>query len=207
MKTFARLLFLTTCMGFVFACSKTDEFVEEMPGAQLKSAKLNTVSLPFEVNLLGQITSLDFEAQDCIDEGYPVHVIVEATGNATHMGKVSLTFNFCTAGIPDSNIEGAKYTFASSTADLIAANGDVLHLLSDEGIVMNGRTDEHTDDVVEYWTTPISILGGTGRFEGAMGDLLQDGYVTMDEQTHHRFYGEITLVKGKGKGKAKKHRR
>lgn len=198
MKTFLQLFFLMAVISLVASsgCNKTDELIpDETIG--LKSAQPYTVTVPFEANLLGQIASIDFEAQECIDEGYFVRAIVETTGNATHMGKVSLTFNFCSGGAPDPNIEGSKYTFAGSSADLIAANGDVLHLFYNAGIVMDGKTEEHPDNVVEYWRTPVSVLGGTGRFEGAKGELNSDDYVTADEQTHHRFYGKITLVKGK----------
>ncbi|WP_372950344.1 hypothetical protein [Mariniphaga sp.] len=196
MKTFLKIFIFAVLFGLLAGCEKTAEFFEnETP--DLKSAQPQKITVPFEANLLGEIASIDWEAQECIEEGYFVRVIVETTGNATHMGKVSLTFNFCSGGAPDPNIEGSKYTYAGSTADLIAANGDVLYLSFDDGIVMNGRTDEHPDDVYEYWRTPVSVLGGTGRFEGATGDLSSDDYVTTDDQTHHRFYGKITLVKGK----------
>jgi hypothetical protein len=198
MKTLVKLFFVMAVISLVAGCNKTDEFVTN-DIVELKSGQTHEVTVPFEANLLGQIVSIDWEAQECIDEGYFVRAIVETTGNATHMGKVSLTFNFCSGGAPDPNIEGSKYTYASSTADLIAANGDVLYLYFDDGIVMNGRTDEHPENVVEYWKTPLIILGGTGRFEGAKGELNSDDYVTADEQTHHRFYGKITLVKGKQK--------
>jgi len=196
MKALLKILFLMAVISLVAGCNKTDEFVID-DSVELKSAQPQKVTVPFEANLLGEIASIDWEAQECIEEGYFVRVIVETTGNATHMGNVSLTFNFCSGGAPDPNIEGSKYTYAGSTADLIAANGDVLYLSFDDGIVMNGRTDEHPDDVYEYWRTPVSVLGGTGRFEGATGDLSSDDYVTTDDQTHHRFYGKITLLKGK----------
>jgi hypothetical protein len=199
LKTLVKIFFLMAAISSVAGCNQTEDVINELSDAELKSAQPHKITVPFEANLLGEITNIDWEAQECIDEGYPVRVIVETTGNATHMGKVSLTFNFCSGGAPDPNIEGSKYTYASSTADLIAANGDVLYLSSDAGIVMNGRTDEHPDDVVEYWRTPLHVLGGTGRFEGATGELSSDDYVTSDEQTHHRFYGKITLVKGKRK--------
>lgn len=196
MKTLLKILFLMAVISLTIACGETEEFVPDADFA-LKSGKTKTVTVPFEVNLLGEISELIFDDAVCLEEGYPVRAIVEASGNATHMGKVTLTFNFCSGGAPDSDIEGAKYTYAGFTADLIAANGDVLHLISNDGIVLDGRTDEHPEDAVEYWRTPISVLGGTGRFEGATGNLISDDYVTSDEQTHHRFYGEITLVKGK----------
>ena len=181
-------------------CNKTDNVFDEISDAELKSAQPHTITVPFEVNLLGEIANVDFEAQECIDEGYIVRVIVETSGNATHMGKVSLTYNFCSGGPADPGVEGSIYTYAGSTADLVAANGDVLHLSFTDGAAIGGRTDEHLDHVSEYWRGPITILGGTGRFEGAKGELSSDDYCsTLDDFTHHRFFGKITLVKGKGK--------
>lgn len=196
MKALLKIFFLMAIISLVARCDKADEFKADEE-VQLKSAQPHKVTVPFEVNLLGEITNVDFEAQECIDEGYAARVIVECSGNATHMGKVSFVFNFCSGGAPDPDIEDSKYTYAGSDADLIAANGDVLYLSFDDGIVMDGRKDEHPEDVYEYWETPVRVLGGTGRFEGAEGELSSDDYVTTDDITHHRFYGEITLLKGK----------
>lgn len=182
-------------VSLIAGCNKTDEFTDDET-VDLKKAQVE-ITVPFEVNLLGEIINIDFEAPECIDEGYAVRAIVETTGNATHMGKVTLTFNFCSGGAPNPDLENSKYTYAGSNADLIAANGDILFLSFDDGVVMDGRKDEHPDDVYEYWETPICVVGGTGRFEGAKGELSSDDYVTTDDVTHHRFYGEITLIKGK----------
>ena len=180
-------------------CNKTDDqFLDE--SVELKSAQPHEVTVPFEVNLLGEITNMDFEAQECIDEGYAIRVIVETSGNATHMGKVSLTFDFCTAGPPDPNIPGSFYTYAASSSVLIAANGDKLFLYGEGSSGIIGRTDDHPDYVTDYWRGNITITGGTGRFEGASGELKSDDYCTnIDDYTHHHWTGSITLVKGKRK--------
>ena len=195
MKTILKIFISAAIFVLLAGCDKTDEFFEnETP--ELKKAQVE-VTMPFEANLLGEITKIDFEAHECIDEGYAVRAIVECNGNATHMGKVSLTFNFCSGGAPDPEVEGSIYTFAGCQVDLIAANGDVLYLYYNDGVAIGGRTEEHPEHVSEYWRTPIAVLGGTGKFEGASGELSSDDYVTTDDVTHHRFYGEITLLKSK----------
>jgi hypothetical protein len=197
MKTLLKIFFLIAVFSLLAGFNKIDDFkaTEEL---QLKNAQTNEVTLPFEVNLLGEITSLDSVTKECIDEDYAYHVIVESNGTATHMGKVSLTFDFCTAGPPDPTIPGCFYTYAASSSELIAANGDKLFLYNDGGSGILGRTDDHHEYVTDYWGGIQKITGGTGRFEGASGELLMDDYCTnIDDYTHHHWTGEITLAKGK----------
>ncbi|MDF1570914.1 MAG: hypothetical protein RQ743_12555 [Bacteroidales bacterium] len=197
MKAILKIFFWMAAFSLVAGCDKTDEFIPD-EDFQLKSVQLHEVTVPFEVNLLGQITNVDLEATECTDEGYYCRVIVESTGTATHMGKVSLTFNFCTYGPDDPDVPGEDNKYAGSSAVLVAANGDELFLYLEGGTVIVGRTDDHPDYVVDYWRDPIEILGGTGRFEGASGTLQMDDFTTnIDTYTHHQWTGEITLVKGK----------
>jgi hypothetical protein len=113
--------------------------------------------------------------------------------------KVKLQKSYENTLLNDPEVEGSVYTYASSTADLVAANGDILYQSFNDGIVIGGRTEEHPENAVEYWSTPLTVLGGTGRFEGAKGELNSNDYVTADQYTHHHFYGKITLLKGNRK--------
>jgi hypothetical protein len=114
------------------------------------------------------------------------------------MGKIMLTFNFCTAGPPDPNIPGSIYTWAAASSVMTAANGNKLYFYIGDGYAMGGRTDNHPEYVTEYWSGTVTITGGTGRFEGASGELLMDDYTTnIDDFTHHHWTGKISLVKGK----------
>ena len=197
MKALLKIFFLMAVFSLVAGCNKTDEFATE-EDLQLKSAKPHTVTVPFEANLLGKITNLIDDDPECINEGYAYHVVVETSGNATHMGKVSITFDFCTLGPPDPNIPGSYYTFAASSSVMIAANGDKLFIDNEAGSGILGRTDDHPDYVTDYWRGNATITGGTGRFEGASGTLQMDDFTTnIDDYTHHRWYGKITLIKGK----------
>ena len=193
MKTIVKIFFLMAVISLAAGCSKTDDQISD----ESKSQPV-TVTVPFEANLLGEITKLDSENPECKDEGYGYHAIVIARGTATHMGLVSITLDFCTYGPDDPNIPGADNKYASSSSELVAANGDKLFLYIEGGSVIDGRTDDHPDYVVDYWRDKIIITGGTGKFEGASGELQTDDFNTnIDTYAHHHWYGEITLVKGK----------
>jgi hypothetical protein len=193
MKTLSKIFFLIAVISLVAGCSKINDLIsDELSGQPIK------VTVPFEANLLGEITTLDSENPECIDKGYAYHVIVEASGTATYMGKVSLTFDFCTLGPDDPDIPGADNKYAGSSSVLVAANGDKLFLYTEGGSVIDGRTDDQPDYVVAYWRDTFTITGGTGKFEGASGKLQMDDFSTnIDTYSHHHWYGKITLVKGK----------
>jgi hypothetical protein len=196
MKTLVKIFFFAALIGLLAGCDKNEEFFDnETP--ELKKAQVE-VTVPFEVNLLGEITNLIDDDPECLDEDYAYRVVVETIGNATHMGKVSLTFDFCTLGPADPNIPGSIYTYAGSSSEMIAANGDklFLHFGGSSGIL--GRTDDHPEHVTDYWRDIVTITGGTGRFEGATGELQMDDYCTsIDDFTHHHWTGKITMLKGK----------
>jgi hypothetical protein len=113
------------------------------------------------------------------------------------MGKVHITFDFC-AGGEDPEITVPHMTVGPGSYVLTAANGDELFLSTEGGAVIFGRTDEHPETVIDYWKYPYTIIGGTGNFEGAAGEIFTDDYDTsLNEQSVHNWYGTIKLVKGK----------
>ncbi len=201
MKILRNILMIMLSIGLIISCSKPDPISTGHDlNMGLKKGKIETktVTVPFEVNLLGELVSFDLEAADCIDEGYLGRVILEANGTATHMGKVSLTFNFCALGPDDPDVPGEDNMYAGSSAVLVAANGDKLFLNLEGGTVIIGRTDDHPEYVTDYFRDIVTITGGTGRFEGATGELQMDDFDTnIDEYSHHHWTGTITLVKGK----------
>lgn len=112
---------------------------------------------------------------------------------AAHLGKVIFLTDFCfdsstnTFGVPE-----------PALVRIVAANGDVL-LISTRGQVSN-REENDPPNVTEKWVAPFSFAGGTGRFEGAIGDGKYIGYNYMDGETyycHAIFEGTLTTVKGK----------
>ena len=195
MKTLIKLLFLVAIISLVAACNKSESLVN-YGDAGLKSAQPVTVTVPFEAHMLGTPILIDFENSECAQQGNPVHVIAEAAGTATHMGIVHITFDFC-AGGQDPDITVPHMTVGPGSYVLTAANGDELFLHTEGGAVIFGRTEEHPEYVIDYWRYPYTITGGTGRFEGASGEIFSDDYDTsLNEKSVHNWYGEITLVKG-----------
>jgi hypothetical protein len=195
MKTFKLLFLISVFVGLMAGCGK-DELTSN-DEVQLKSAQPVTVTVPFEAHMLGTPILIDYENSECAQEGNPVHVIVEAEGTATHMGKVHVTFNFC-AGGQDPDITVPHMKVGGNSCVLTAANGDELFLSTEGGAVIFGRTEEHPDYVIDYWRYPYTITGGTGRFDGAEGEIYSDDFDTsLNDHSVHNWYGEITLVKGK----------
>ena len=196
MKTRIKLLFSVAVISLVAGCDKSDDFINDSD-VVLKSAQPHTITLPFKAHLLGTPILIYFENSECVEQGNPVHVIAEAEGTATHMGKVHVTFDFC-AGGQDPDISVPHMTVGGGSYVLTAANGDELFLYTEGGAVIFGRTDEHPDYVIDYWRYSYTITGGTGNFEGASGEIFSDDYDTsLNEQSVHNWYGEIILVKGK----------
>jgi hypothetical protein len=114
------------------------------------------------------------------------------------LGKVSIKFDFCACGPDDPSIPGSDSKYAGGNSELIAANGDILYLYSEGGTVIDGRTDQHPEYVTSYWKDQFTVTGGTGKFEGAPGILVEDDYnSSLDEYSHHHWIGTLTLVKGK----------
>ena len=177
-------------------CNRTGNQVSD-ESVELKSAQPKTVNMGFEAILQGEIFSFDTEDTACADEGYMGRVLVQTTGDATHMGKVSTTFNFCAVGPENPDLPTPNGTYGGFILEVTAANGDVLILSADGSAVITGKLDHHPDSVYEYWQDKLTVLGGTGKFEGASGVLTEDDYnSTLDVYTHHHFFGIITLIKG-----------
>lgn len=196
MKTLVKFLFFAACLGFVVSCSKANDAFDEMSKGDLKSAHPHEVTVPFEAHMLGTLTNLDLENPEC--EGYYCQVTVETKGTATHMGKVHTTLIFCAVGPDDPNIPEEDNIYSGCQAVLVAANGDSLFIELEGGSVITGRTEDHPEYVVDYFKDKVFIRGGTGKFEGASGELQMDDYDTnLNEYSVHNWYGEITLVKGK----------
>lgn len=81
--------------------------------------------------------------------GCPVQTVMEGTGIATHLGRTTMHASHCPPLAPGDDYHDARMT-------LTAANGDTLTL---------------TYDADPAGTGAATITGGTGRFDGATGEL------------------------------------
>ena len=82
------------------------------------------------------------------------------TGTITHLGRVTWEAEHCFY---------ADFTFGGAELTITAANGDQLFGTYDG--MMTGATT---------WIDTMIILDGTGRFEGATGEVAESGWVDMD---------------------------
>ena len=202
MKTFKQLLFLTACIFMLSTCTIDDAILDvnsratstdESLSTSLKNSndKSHFVTVPFKADFIGVYIHAgpDFEELTGLEPKCEfARVIVDFEGNGTHLGKFTGNFDFCVG--PDG--------YGQTDAYMVAANGDSL-FVSIAGNVIDGRIEDyHPDYVVSYWQDPFEILGGTGRFEGATGSGVSDDYnSSRDPNSHHSWYGTITMKKGK----------
>jgi hypothetical protein len=137
------------------------------------------------------------EGFEC-NETFNCRVLVDAQGTATHMGKITVHFDFCACGPDDPGIEAPDQKYGPTEVCFVAANGDKLFLTLG-GSVIDGRLSYHPEDVNSYWKDPFVITGGTGRFEGATGSGWTDDYNRdlYPANSFHHWTGTITLLKGK----------
>lgn len=81
------------------------------------------------------------------------------TGQITHLGAVSITFEHCT----QADLAAGTFAYTDGVFSYTAANGDQLH-----GSYGSGTAGMLSADVV-WWQDSFVIQGGTGRFAGASG--------------------------------------
>jgi len=193
MKKLKMILLFVAVICLAVSCSKSESYEDNDVELKFGKAEHMKVCLPFRLDLVGEYV---FRAPDSTC-GYDEEndrliwrIIVDAEGNATHMGQVTASFNFC-CKVP---------TGFYGPAEVIvqAANGDELYL-SCQGQVIKGRAEDHPEYVTSYWRDPFVILGGTGRFKGASGGGMTDDYncVGIDPYSHHHWTGTIILKKGR----------
>ena len=145
------------------------------------------VTVPFKAEYTGtyKVFPAEFDTEKCPGLG---EVTVDGVGQATHLGNSKVHFNFC--------VDISDLSYFDTYAYLEAANGDMIYI-DVSGNVIPGRTEDHPDYVVSYWRDPFTILGGTGRFEGASGGGYSDDYNSSeDPYSHHNWEGTITMKKG-----------
>jgi hypothetical protein len=196
MKTLLKIFVLITVISLSAGCNKTDVFIED--SIELKRAQVD-VTLPFEAKLTGVYTGVFYPGDDDYNCEAPFfcRVNVDANGTAKLMGKITAQFDFCACG-PSPEDGSMGWGYGPTVTTFVAANGDLLHAVI-EGYVRPGRLPHHPEDVASYWHDPFTIIGGTGRFEGATGSGWTDDYNrdSYPANSFHHWRGTISLKKGK----------
>lgn len=146
------------------------------------------ITMPFVANFTGEYASIGH--CDACGVTPPYYLVVnEGAGFSNCMGSIKHHFEFC------SNAAKGFYPQGYIKAYFTAANGDTLHVVI-SGRVIQGRSYGHPPFVKSYWRDPFTIIGGTGRFEGARGSGFSDDFnSSLDPNSHHRWRGTITVVR------------
>src|SRR5262249_6602706 len=127
--------------------------------------------VPFKGSLEGDVTrgAVDFPFVD---------VLVEGTGNGTHLGKFTFVFPH-TVHIPTRTAAGTYY--------LVAANGDTLTADA------TGLATPIAGTAILHIEETLTIPGGTGQFAGATGSVTVERlYDTVAGMTIGSFEGTIS---------------
>ena len=116
------------------------------------------------------------------------------SGTATELGNFTTDLTFCIHAIFDENgapdFAGGFGKYTDGEGYMEAENGDRIFVSIPEGQVKPTEKPGYSFEFQDI----IYINGGTGRFEGASGELLSDSYVGATS-TDHIWTGTLILPK------------
>jgi len=188
MKTSIKLFIIVALISLAVGCNKTNDFVSD-DSIELKSAKIQTVTVPFKANFTVKDYS-DYTDGSCGPA--PIYSLtMKGEGNINHMGSITTEMTFCC------NTSNGFYWDTNCT--FVAANGDELYATIPTGQILPNEGD-NSDYYQTYFNDKMYFVGGTGRFEGASGEAMSNAYVHNDPENWHTDFfsnGELILVKGK----------
>ncbi len=141
-------------------------------------------SLPFILNFFSIGGPVDGDAS-C---GSPPIVLIkqEGAGSGTVLGDFDFFSQFC------NNLATGEY-FGGPSAEgyFTDSNGDRIFIQASGQVIPS----THPDYDLEF-KDPFTIVGGTGRYEGATGSGMTDSFVKLATgQTDHIWTGTINIVK------------
>jgi len=181
-------LLIMAVLCLLTSCGRSDTV---SGGNSLKKGKVKMVTLPFDVTATGNYTyfgpdTLDFPK--CVAPLNSWRAMVDGRGTGTPVGDFAVHFDFCGDSLSN---------YGNTEAYLALSDGDTL-FVTGAGRVMDGRLDDHPAFVTSYWRDPFVILGGTGKYEGATGEIITDDYNSSEDSfSHHRWKGKKKKKKGK----------
>jgi len=173
---------LVLCLAFNFySCSY---FSSDSKKAEDKT---EMVTEAFDAEFIGNYTYFGPDTllpPRCTDSLYAWRIIVDCEGTSNIMGDITVHFDFCS---------DEKSNYGNNYAYMVDKSSDTLFITC-EGKVIIGKTEEHPAHVTSYWRDDFKILGGTGKFEGAIGKGKTDDYNSSeDPNSHHLWKGIIVL--------------
>jgi hypothetical protein len=187
MKHLKTSLIILATLCLIISCGRSDKTSKDK--SKLKKGEMEMVTLPFEVTALGNYMYFGPDTlpnPKCVEPLAEWRVIVDGNGSGTPVGDFTVHFDFCGDSLSN---------YGNNEAYMALSDGDTL-FVTGAGRVYDGRLDEHPAYVTSYWKDPFVILGGTGKYEGATGDIMTDDYNSSeDPYSHHHWKGTITMMK------------
>lgn len=193
---------LPLALVFLFTgCEQAEdpEMLDAVAAKYAMSKEGKMVTLGFNIKLFGTYQYQGPEFDKCgpfsPETGGYVLVINTGKGTGTHFKKVTSYFEFCVNPMTGTYPEN-DYLIAY----LEDEDGDQL-FVEVAGQVLPGRVAGMPDFALSYFKDPFTIIGGTGKFEGASGGGFTNDYnfIAKDGLVHtsHHWQGKITMKKGK----------
>lgn len=107
----------------------------------------------------------------------------QGNGTASLVGDFTTQLTFC--------VNPATFEYENVQGSFVAENGDELFITGGGQVVPTNKEGYDLE-----FKDPFTIAGGTGRFEGAMGNGFTESYVNMTTgQTDHIWTGTITTIR------------
>lgn len=167
------------CVSLCFACT---EMVDDINDDNLKSGHLGSdkdgdmkmVQVPFKADFRVWKAVPTGSGEAC-DIGW-VRETMEGEGNITHLGKIKTFMTFCVYVEDDTSPDFLSYAF-TELGYFVAANGDTLYVNIPEGQIIPAPAREGYH---AHFNDSMFFMGGTGRFEGAMGYALTNAHPFFD---------------------------
>lgn len=185
MKTLKKMFLFLAAFYTLASCSKTDSYLDEKTYSP--ALPVNR-TIPFDASFTGNYTYFGADSTEVTGfhrECSSTRVIIDGNGKDTNLGDFSFHLDLCR--------DMQSGNFYGPNSYLFTNQGDIL-FISVSGKCCEGRCNDHPSCVNSYWKNSFNIIGGTGVFAGATGELISDDFTSkLDPYTHHRWKGNITI--------------
>lgn len=192
-------LALTSCTGDLLSPAPSDAHATSDSERSL-GRQGGAVATPFRARFTTDLAGLAPDAA-CGPGPFVFRNTQVGSGQATHLGRFQAQFTFCVDAAdlfddisPGELVGDESIPYWDGAGTLTAANGDELW------IAVAGEIVPSSDPEFDFeFSDPFTIVGGSGRFEGATGGGTTRSFVdaTADpSRTYHRWTGTIVRQLG-----------
>jgi hypothetical protein len=157
MKTF-KFFLITAVLFFLAGCMKDTVVPVGEEALEFRTPK--SVTVPMKVWVEGSIVNEELVSKPCDLPGFTIPPGGWMRGHATHLGKFNVQESTWEHGSCNVYMNEGKLIITGSEGILAGANGDQIWWKGDYEVFFTGA-----------YSTDLDIVGGTGRFEGATGNV------------------------------------